>query len=131
MELVHQEFSIQNKHQERDGSIELESLSNGIRLEGVHFRYEQQLDDVINGVSLEISVRTTVALVGESGSGKSTLVDLLTLIHKPYSGHILIDGVQGEEIRLSSWRNKIGYVSQETVVLTILLPTISACGQVM
>ncbi|OOZ40410.1 ABC transporter ATP-binding protein [Solemya pervernicosa gill symbiont] len=116
MELVHQEFTKQRQYQGRDGPHVLGALDKAIRLDDLHFRYDQQLDDVIKGVNLEIPVRTTVALVGESGAGKSTLVDLITLMHNPNSGQVLIDGFPGENINLSSWRQQIGYVSQETVV---------------
>jgi ABC-type multidrug transport system fused ATPase/permease subunit len=44
------------------------------------------------------------------------MVDLLTLLLRPQSGAVLIDGVPGEEVELASWRTQIGYVSQETVV---------------
>ena len=116
MELVHHEFANQHLHQESDGTILIGPLSQGIRLENVHYSYSPQLGDVIHGVSLDIPVRTSVALVGESGAGKSTLVDLLTLMLKPQLGRVLIDGVPGEAIQLASWRRQIGYVSQETVI---------------
>jgi ABC-type multidrug transport system fused ATPase/permease subunit len=57
-----------------------------------------------------------VALVGESGAGKSTLVDMMSLLLPPRTGEIRIDGVPHDEIDLTSWRDQIGYVSQETVV---------------
>ena len=58
----------------------------------------------------------TIAILGESGVGKSTLVDLLTLLLKPQSGVIVIDGVNAHEVKLNSWRKQIGYVSQEPMV---------------
>lgn len=116
LELVHQEFATQRQHQEPDGHRGIGPLKEGIRLQDVHYNYDPQLGDVIQGVSLEIPVRTSVALVGESGAGKSTLVDLLTLMLKPQRGQVLIDGVTGEDIQLASWRRQIGYVAQETVV---------------
>jgi subfamily B ATP-binding cassette protein MsbA len=67
-------------------------------------------------MTLEIPVNTTVALVGESGAGKSTLVDLLTLMLKPRTGTVFIDGIPHGDVDLASWRDQIGYVSQETVV---------------
>ena len=116
VELVHEEFAAQRQHQEPDGTRMLEPLSQGIRLQDIDFRYDPALGNVIEGISLEIPVRTSVALVGESGAGKSTLVDLLTLVLKPQRGQVVIDGVAGTDIQLASWRQQIGYVSQETVV---------------
>jgi len=116
VEVVNQEFVDQREHREPDGSVNLPSLTRGIELCDVYFRYDQALGDVLRGVSLTIPVRNSVAFVGESGAGKSTLVDLLTLMLKPRAGQVLIDGVPGETIALQSWRRQIGYVSQEEVV---------------
>lgn len=116
VELVHREFTDQYRNQEPDGQHILEPLSQGIRLQNVRYSYDFQQGDVLQGVSLEIPVRTSVALVGESGAGKSTLVDLMTLMLKPCSGKVLVDGVSGDQVQLDSWRQQIGYVSQDTVV---------------
>jgi ABC-type multidrug transport system fused ATPase/permease subunit len=116
MELVHTEFANQEKHKEVNGSVVIGSFNKGIRFEDIHFSYGKNLADVIRGISLDIPVKTSVALVGESGAGKSTIVDLLTLMLKPQKGQVLIDGVPGDQIELASWRKQIGYVSQDTVV---------------
>jgi len=47
----------------------------------------------LDGVSLSIASRTTVALVGESGSGKSTLALCLACLELPTSGRIWFDGI--------------------------------------
>jgi subfamily B ATP-binding cassette protein MsbA len=41
---------------------------------------------------------------------------MLTLMLRPRTGRIEIDGVDADEVDLPSWRSQIGYVSQETVV---------------
>ena len=116
VEMVRDEFAIQAQERELDGVREIGPLTKGIALSNVHFAYSEKQGDVLAGISLVIPARTSIALVGESGSGKSTLVDLLTLMLRPHKGQVLIDGVPGDTIRLSSWRQQIGFVSQETVV---------------
>ena len=116
VELVRDEFAAQRAHREPAGTQPAPALADGISLRNVSFAYAPELGDVLHDVSLDIPVRTSVALVGESGAGKSTLADLLTLVLKPRSGQVLIDGIPGEQIQLASWRRQIGYVSQETVV---------------
>jgi ABC-type multidrug transport system fused ATPase/permease subunit len=116
VEMVHDEFAIQEQELEADGAREIGPLTRGIELRDVRFAYGDTQGDVLAGISLFIPARTSVALVGESGSGKSTLVDLLTLMLRPREGEVLIDGVPGDAVRLSSWRRQIGFVSQETVI---------------
>ncbi len=47
----------------------------------------------LTDVSFTLEAGKTLAIVGESGSGKSTLARLLTLIERPSSGALLIDGI--------------------------------------
>ena len=116
LEMVVKEFEVLKYHREENGHRVLKSLSDGIQMENVHFRYDDGEGDVLKSISLEIPVNNMIAFVGESGAGKSTLIDMLTLLLKPQSGKIHIDGIDSQEIEHSSWRSQIGYVSQETVV---------------
>jgi ABC-type multidrug transport system fused ATPase/permease subunit len=116
LELVRDELALQAQHQEPDGAVPIPTLRGSIRLQQVSFSYHSDAPPVLDEVSLDIPCLSSVAFVGPSGAGKSTLADVLTLMLKPTSGRVLIDGVPGEQVRLSSWRRQIGYVSQETVV---------------
>ena len=116
IEMVDQEFSTQRHFREPDGDQVMGPLQQKIELDNVSFAYDDHLGPVVKSVSLAIPVRHSVAFVGESGAGKSTLVDLITLMLKPQQGEVRIDGVSGHDIALNSWREQIGYVSQETVV---------------
>ena len=57
-----------------------------------------------------------VAIVGRSGAGKTTLVNLLPRFYDVSSGGILIDGVDLRNVTLSSLRQQIGIVTQDTVL---------------
>jgi ABC-type multidrug transport system fused ATPase/permease subunit len=116
VEMVRDEIEAQRQHREPDGAEAAPSLQYGVALRGVYFSYAAELGDVLHDVTLEIPVRTSVALVGESGAGKSTVADLVTLMLKPRLGEVLIDGIPGSSLQLDTWRRQIGYVSQETVV---------------
>ncbi|MCS3672425.1 ABC-type multidrug transport system fused ATPase/permease subunit [Salinibacter ruber] len=116
VEMVDDEFDAVLSNQEQSGTRRLDSLREGIELRNVHYAYNEEDGDVLRDINISIPVNTTVALVGESGAGKSTLVDLLTLMLKPRTGTVTIDGVPHDEVDLASWRDQIGYVSQETVV---------------
>ncbi len=57
-----------------------------------------------------------VALVGPSGGGKTTLCNLLPRFFDVTGGRILIDGIDLRDLRLASLRERIGLVTQETVL---------------
>ncbi|MCS4044621.1 ABC-type multidrug transport system fused ATPase/permease subunit [Salinibacter ruber] len=116
VEMVDDELGAVLQNQEQSGKRRLDSLRKSITLRDVHYAYNDEDGDVLRDINVDIPANTTVALVGESGAGKSTLVDLLTLMLKPRTGTVTIDGVPHDEVDLASWRDQIGYVSQETVV---------------
>jgi ABC-type multidrug transport system fused ATPase/permease subunit len=115
--MVEDEVNAVLQNQEEGGSQVLDDLREGIEFRHVHFAYDGEDGDVLHDINITVPVNETVALVGESGAGKSTLVDMMTLMLRPRTGEIRIDGVPHDEIDLASWRPQIGYVSQETVVL--------------
>jgi ABC-type multidrug transport system fused ATPase/permease subunit len=56
------------------------------------------------------------AIVGSSGAGKSTLVDLLLGLDRPGAGRICIDGVDLGEYDLASYRSRVGFVPQTSLL---------------
>ncbi|MCS3628937.1 ABC-type multidrug transport system fused ATPase/permease subunit [Salinibacter ruber] len=116
VEMVEEDLQKARRNEEEGGSRQIGALSEEIDMRDVCFAYNEEDGDVLHDISLTIPANSTAALVGESGAGKSTLIDLLTLLLRPRTGKILIDGVPADEIALESWRSQIGYVSQETVV---------------
>tara|TARA_B100002052_G_scaffold267626_1_gene265689 strand:- start:10144 stop:11916 length:1773 start_codon:yes stop_codon:yes gene_type:complete len=91
-------------------------VNRGIEIKNISFEYNPNAP-VINEFSLSIKKGEAIAITGESGSGKSTLTDLILGLIKPTSGLICIDDQPINEINLIDYRNKIGYVSQETILI--------------
>lgn len=89
-------------------------FNSSIEINDLLFKYGEQA--VINRISLSIPKNHTIALVGESGSGKTTLANVITGILPPDSGTILLDGINVKEYNLDSFRETIGYISQEPVI---------------
>ena len=54
--------------------------------------------------------------MGPSGGGKSSLADLLLGLYEPTSGIIKIDGQDLLSFDTATWRNRIGVVSQDTIL---------------
>tara|TARA_R110002072_G_scaffold99008_1_gene217960 strand:- start:68176 stop:69747 length:1572 start_codon:yes stop_codon:yes gene_type:complete len=92
-------------------------LTSRIDLKNVSFRYDQAQDIwAIRNINLTIPARMTTAIVGTSGSGKSTLADLLIGLITPESGTILVDNEPLSSENAAQWRQRVGYVPQETVL---------------
>lgn len=90
------------------------AIENIISLENVDFSYGEY--KVLKGVNLTIKKNQTIALIGESGSGKTTLANMISALIQPKQGKFLIDGNAIEQLDIRSYRDKIGYISQEPVI---------------
>ena len=88
-------------------------MRGDVAFEDVVFEYEKG-KPVLHGMSFESTPGTVTALVGSSGSGKSTIISLICGFHTATTGRVLIDGVDLATIRLSSFREQLGVVLQET-----------------
>jgi subfamily B ATP-binding cassette protein MsbA len=93
--------------------LSLQEMRGHVRFEDVHFAYDEG-KPVLKGVSFDAPPGSVTALVGSSGSGKSTTIGLVAAFHSPQSGRVTIDGQDLSEVRLDSYRTRLGVVLQET-----------------
>ncbi len=89
-------------------------LQSRITVEDASFKYEDNTRPAVDRVSVAIQAGKMTAIVGPSGAGKTTLADLIMGLIEPQTGRICIDAIPLDHERLYAWRNKIGYVAQET-----------------
>lgn len=101
---------------EEKGTVPFHGLTKAIEVWNVELSYGAR--KVLDNVSLLIPRLSTVALVGESGAGKTTIANVIAGLVPPDSGQVLIDGVPLNTLALDSYRQKVGYISQETVIFT-------------
>ncbi|HEY5054870.1 MAG TPA: ABC transporter ATP-binding protein, partial [Acidobacteriaceae bacterium] len=94
-------------------SIELGPLAGDVRFVDVGFSYVPD-KPVLHNISFESRPGTVTALVGSSGSGKSTIISLICGFHTAQSGAVLIDNHDLAAAKLSSYRQQLGVVLQET-----------------
>jgi len=92
----------------------LEDFRTAISFKNVSYSYGDQ--KVISSLSLNIKKGEVVALVGASGSGKTTLSNLLIRFDDPTDGSIEVDGRDLRSIPIASWRDKLGVVTQESIL---------------
>ena len=91
-----------------EGSLEFESVC---------FSYNEEAP-LLQEINFSANINQTVAFVGPSGSGKSTLFSLIESFHQPKSGKIKYGKKDVTEFSLKEWRKKIGYVQQESMMLS-------------
>jgi len=100
-----------------DTGKRIKRLSGEIEFKNVSFSYDGR-EPVLQDVSCLIRPGEHVAIVGPSGVGKTTLVSLVLRFYKPTQGEIWFDGLPASEYEVGSLRQRIGYVSQSTLLLS-------------
>ncbi len=66
----------------------------------------------LNGVSLQIEPRETIALIGQNGGGKTTLAKQFNGLLKPTKGQVLVKGVATSKVPANKLALTVGYVFQ-------------------
>jgi ABC-type multidrug transport system fused ATPase/permease subunit len=84
-----------------------------IRYNDVSFSYGNELP-ALSHVTFHARPGDTIALVGTTGAGKSTLVNLLVRFYEFTSGEILVDGKSVRDFPVTTLRQNIGMVTQES-----------------
>ena len=104
--------------EEANGSgTPVEKLRGEVEMRDVAFSYDGT-EQVLDGISFRVAPGERVALVGPSGVGKTTLISLILRFYRPGRGELLFDGAPAESYELASLRRRIGYVSQNPVLLS-------------
>ena len=100
---------------EKPDAIDIQVFSKEIEFHNVGFNYDEG-GTVLSNVSFSIPKGSVVAIVGSSGAGKSTIADLIPRFYDVKQGAIKIDGEDIRDMTLSSLRDKMGIVTQETIL---------------
>jgi subfamily B ATP-binding cassette protein MsbA len=110
-------FRVIDSEREVDsGSLAVDRVKGEIEFCNVSFRYASSERPILSNVSFHVPPGSVTALVGHSGGGKTTLAGLLPRFYNYSEGHILLDGRELSEYRLSDLRRQIALVSQEVIL---------------
>lgn len=112
------EYDEKTSKEREEGVHRMENLDfkQSLVFDTVNFSYSKGAETLRN-VSFQVKKGEIVGLIGQSGAGKTTVVDLILKLFRPNLGRILIDGKDIQSINTKTWRNHIGYVSQEIFLL--------------
>jgi len=108
---------LQEKEEEDLSSQAVQKVDQSIKVNDIQFAYKKG-EEVIKDVSFEVEAGKVTAIVGPSGSGKTTLFSLLERFYQPQKGTITLGTNPIHEFSLQSWRSQIGYVSQESSIIS-------------
>ena len=96
----------------KNGIAILDDLEE-IEFKDVYFRYSENDEDVLKGISFKLQKGQRIALVGATGSGKSTIIKILSKSYKGYRGSIKINGVELSDIPLKNINEIISIMQQD------------------
>jgi ATP-binding cassette subfamily B protein len=88
-----------------------------VEFRDVVFGYKEG-QPVLKGVSFKVKPGEFAAIVGPTGAGKTTIVSLLLRFYEPWSGQILIDGVDVRRYKLSALRSAVLMIPQEPLLVS-------------
>ena len=101
--------------QDKPEAATLTEFKEQIEFKNISFSYDSSRE-ILHDLSFTVRKGETVALVGPSGGGKSTLSELIPRFYDPAVGEILIDGKPLADYTQESLREKMGIVSQDTIL---------------
>ena len=101
--------------EDKAGAAPLAPFTRSIEFRDIEFAYDEHRR-ILRGVTFSVQAGQMIAIVGRSGAGKTTLVNLLPRFYDVTGGRIEIDGIDIRDVALSSLRQQIGIVTQETVL---------------
>jgi len=106
----------ENKILEKPNSIKLKISKGEIIFSNISFKYNEDEKDILKSINLKIIGGEMTSLVGHSGAGKTTILNLIPRFYDKISGDILIDGQSIYDSTISSLRNNISLVNQDTTL---------------
>ena len=94
-----------------------------IQFRDISFSYPPGISDtpnesplVLEEINLQVRPGETIAILGPNGCGKSTLMNMLARFYDPTTGAVTISGLDLRDVRIRDLRNRIGVVTQETML---------------
>ena len=97
---------------------EFTRFTGDIIAENISFHYPDSERMIFDNFTCRISPGSIVAVTGVNGQGKTTLFKLLTGYLEPTAGKILIGNDNLHDFNKLSFRNKIAYVFQDSLLIT-------------
>ena len=118
LERIYELFDTPNEI--KDGSFEYKKnnkADGNLKFSNVDFTYPDGYQALYD-ISLSMEAGKSYALVGRSGAGKSTIFNLISRLFDSTKGDITLDGRSIVDYKVSSLRDQISVVSQDSILLS-------------
>ncbi len=113
-------FPLVDQHPQVTSPANPKAIPSGgldIEVKDVRFAYDPG-NDVLAGTSVSIPAGSSLAIIGPNGCGKSTLINLLPRFFDVGGGSIQIGGNDIRDYDVQALRNRVGYVTQVTMLFS-------------
>lgn len=101
-----------------EGSVKDGRETGTVEFRNVSFRYPHASEDELTNIDFKLNKGETLAIIGATGSGKTTLISLIPRFYDATEGEVLVDGVNVRDYTFDALYDKLGYVTQKTVLFS-------------
>ncbi|MCP3887325.1 MAG: lipid A export permease/ATP-binding protein MsbA [Desulfobulbaceae bacterium] len=108
-------LDVEPEIQDKKNATQLAPFASEIELKDLNFQYNHEAP-VLKNINLTVPIGEALAIVGPSGGGKTTLTNLIPRFLEIKDGAILIDGTDIRDVTVTSLRNQISMVTQQTIL---------------
>ncbi|MFZ4625003.1 MAG: ATP-binding cassette domain-containing protein, partial [Rhodoferax sp.] len=112
-DVLHYPLAEQFKPREPSSGAAVQPLQGHLTLSDITFGYSRLEPPLIERFSLDLAAGKRIAVVGGSGSGKSTIAKLVMGVYQPWSGQVLLDGMELKHIAPEQVHACLAGVDQE------------------
>jgi len=101
----------------RSHAKELDHRLNGdVEFKNVSFKINDNV--LLDHVNFQIGAGKTLGIMGTTGAGKTTLVNMIPRFYDVTDGEVLVDGINVQDLTLSSLRGSIGMATQDVFLFS-------------
>jgi len=129
MQRLDEVLTIEPSIADRADAVDVDSLRGEIEFRDLTFRYPTlDREPALEEITLRVPAGTTLGIVGPIGSGKTTLASLIPRLFEVEDGHLFIDGIDVNRLKLHTLRSNIAMVPQDSFLFSMSLAENIAYG---
>ena len=117
LERIFETLDVKPEIEDAPDAFVLPPIKGDVTFNHVTFGYETG-KEILKDITFHVTPGESIALVGPTGAGKTTVINLLSRFYDIDAGEILIDGVDIRRATLTSLRQQMGVMLQDTFIFS-------------